>query len=202
MSSDLSAKEDSTGTLIAVGVIGIGIIGFFMYKDKIMPYLEQFRGIGAAPPDVPAEEMPIVPEGEGPPPPHLEKEELSEGEEYYPLIDVIRYYAQRVSEELDKYQGDRLTMTRKLNIEGYVMNHHKSELEKIARLQNYQILPLKGRAKQEFSKLVLIVAPRVGIDRLPKNVKNRLRRNIGHGDLPYTVPESDFIANVVRMRPS
>jgi hypothetical protein len=195
------AKDDSaTNTAIAVGFIGISAIMFFMFKDKIMAFIQSTRGgldlgIGAG-----ADLDQPTPEGVKPPP-QLEEEEM-ESEEYYPLTDVIRYYANRVAEELDRYQGGDLTRTKKLNIEAYVLAHHKSEIQKIAKLQNFQILPLKGEAQARFSKLVLDIAPKVGVDRLPRNVKRRLRASFGHGDAGYTIPASDYIDANTRMRPN
>lgn len=195
----MGSKEDTMNTVMTIGFLGVSVLLFIMFKDKIASYLQLSKGqfdLGLAPTDIPA-----TPIGDGPPPPKTEEEQFQD-EEYHPMSDVIRYYAQRVAEELDKYQGDRMGMTRKLNIEAYVLKHHKSDLQKIARLQNNMIKPLEGKALERFSQLVLGIAPKMGIDRLPKSVKKRLRANISHGDAGYTTPTSDYIDMTVRMRPA
>ena len=167
-----------------------------MFRDKIM---EMFGGglnldLGLAPP--------IEAGGGGPEIPILKEEMPTEAQSFYPTDEIIRYYAERVGVELDKYQGDRLTRTRKLNIEAYAIAHYKSELEKIAKLQGYQIKPLNGEALTIFSKLVLTIANRTGMDRLPKKVVRRLRANVGYGDMGYTYPDSEYILKNTFMRPS
>ena len=87
-------------------------------------------------------------------------------------------------------------MTRKLNIEAYAMAHYKSDLQKIARLQGLQIKPLGGEALTIFSKLVLTIANRVGMDRLPDSTVRRLRANVGYGDMGYTYPDSEYILRI------
>lgn len=196
----MSKQDDTINTAVTIGIVGIGILLFFMFKDKIAAYLQLSKGqldLGLAPPT----DTPAVPLGDGSPPPKTEEEQFQD-EEYYPVIDVIRYYAQRVAEELDRYQGDRITRSRKLDIEAYALKHHKSDLQKIARLQNNMIKPLGGKAKAKFSELVLQIASKVGIQRLPSNVRKNLRAAIGHGDAGYTTPTSDYIEMTTRMRPA
>ena len=184
----------NTGLLLVVGILGVSAIGFFMFRDKIMEMFGGGLDLGLAPP--------IEAGGGGPEIPMLKEEMFPNAVSIYPTDEIIRYYAERVAAELNKYQGDKLTMTRKLNIEAYAIVHYKSDLEKIARLQGYEIKALNGEALTIFSKLVLTIANRVGMDRLPNRVVERLRANVGHGDMGYTYPDSEYILKNTFMRPS
>ena len=95
----------------------------------------------------------------------------------------MRYYAQRVAEELDKYKEGALTRTTKFNLEGFVLQHYKSWLKKIAEYQNYQIKTLEGKGLAKFSGLVLEVASKRGIKLKAAKVKqlqDNARASVGY----------------------
>ena len=135
---------------IALGVGGLAVVGF-LFKDEIMGFFQ-----GGIPPDL---EEPV---GNGEEPTEEPLPLPTQGG-VSNLNIVMRYYAQRVAEELDKYKEGALTRTTKFNLEGFVLQHYKSWLKKIAEYQNYQIKTLEGKGLAKFSGLVLEVASKRGI---------------------------------------
>ena len=90
------------------------------------------------------------------------------------LSAAINWYATKISEDLDRYNGGDLNRTTKLNIKGYLLSNQKSKLTTIANsVDNDTGLPLQGKAKYLYAECTVTAASKFNI-----NIPSKIRSDI------------------------
>lgn len=118
----------------------------------------------------------------------IEEEETSGGntssgkkKKEFTLADAIMFYAMQIPEELDNYNGGKLTRTTKLNIQGYLLQSHKSSLQMIAKSVNLNVdKRLDGKASYEYTRVMVAAANKFNVQ-IPAKIKAKLYDTLESG---------------------
>lgn len=108
------------------------------------------------------------------------------------LSAAMTYYAMRIAEDLDDFNGGDLNRTKKLNIRGYLLQHQKSKLETIAKsVDKDTSQPLSGKAKYLYTEIMLKAANKFNVN-IPPAIKARLHDTLEGGYKSYRADGSLF----------
>ncbi len=87
--------------------------------------------------------------------------------------DYLKYYSNRVGEELDKYKDDAIKDSQKLKLQTQALYHYKDKLIQMYSINGGCIIPLTGGALSVFAEILLDIAKKENI-KLPKDRKAML----------------------------
>ena len=108
------------------------------------------------------------------------------------LASAMTYYAYKIAEDLDDFNGGDLNRTKKLNIRGYLLQHQKSKLETIAKsVDKDTSQPLSGKAKYLYTEIMLKAANKFNVN-IPPAIKARLHDTLEGGYKSYRADGSLF----------
>lgn len=97
------------------------------------------------------------------------------------LSDAMMFYATKIPEELDDYNGGKLTRTNKLNIQGYLLQNHKSSLQMIAKSVGLNVdKRLDGKASYEYTRILVAAANKFNVS-IPAKIKAELYKTLESG---------------------